>query len=116
LGLTDPVALPPGAADGTGEASAQIARRAQAIAEGVGATLAHHEQKTGARVEGVVLAGRASLLSGFGPFLSSLVGVPTAPAAPDQLAVLVLGGSAGITQETRAGMPVALGLAMGGFK
>jgi type IV pilus assembly protein PilM len=95
-------------------ALAQISRRCQSLVEAVGQTFSYHFQRSGQQVAGVLVTGRAALLSGLDRYLTSTLRLPMARAAIDQLATV--DGSLGnqLDDSLRSDLAVCSGLAFGG--
>jgi type IV pilus assembly protein PilM len=108
------LAAPPADSEAAKAASAQIVRRAQAVAEAIGQTFAFHAQRTGQQVGGVLVTGRAALLEGFDRYLAQTLRLPMARGAIDQLADVVRPGASQIDDGLRSDMALATGLAYGG--
>jgi type IV pilus assembly protein PilM len=96
------------------EAGPHIARRTQALVEAIGQTFSYHLQRTGQQVAGVLITGRAALLSGLDRYLSGALRLPMARAAIDQLASCTGRIADAMDDGLRSDLAVAAGLAFGG--
>ncbi|MDR0432456.1 MAG: pilus assembly protein PilM [Bifidobacteriaceae bacterium] len=108
------LATPPPGSEAAEAAGAQISRRASAVVEAINQTFAYHVQRTGQKVSGVLVSGRAALLNGMDRYMASGLRLPMARAAIDQLTQVSSALATQLDDGVRSDLTVAAGLAYGG--